>query len=67
VTFKLPETPAQRRTAIVAISVSLAIVAVAERDLHRRPAARVRGNRRVWQLACTNALPALIYLRWGRR
>jgi hypothetical protein len=64
--FKLPESPAQRRVAIAAITVSVAIVAVAETDLHRRPTARVRGNKRLWQLACTNALPAVVYLRWGR-
>lgn len=64
---RLPEPPAQRRAAIAGIVVSLAIVAVAEADLHRRPAAQVRGDKRLWRLACTNALPALVYLRWGRR
>jgi invasion protein IalB len=65
--LKLPESPAQRRAAIAAIAVSVVIVAVAETDLHRRPAAQVRGNKRLWQLACTNALPALVYLGFGRR
>ncbi|MDX6677095.1 MAG: hypothetical protein QOE31_1147 [Solirubrobacteraceae bacterium] len=64
---KLPDKPGQRRAAIAAIAVSLAIVAVAEADLHRRPAAQMRGDKRLWRLACTNALPALVYLRWGRR
>ena len=65
--LNLPESPAQRRAAIVAIAVALPIVAIAETDLYRRPAAQVRGNKRLWQLACLNAVPALIYLRWGRR
>ena len=65
--FTLPESPAQRQAAIAAIALSLTIVAVAEADLHRRPAAQVRGSKRLWRLACTNALPALVYLRWGRR
>jgi len=64
---RLPTSPAQRQAAIAAIAVAVTIVVVAEVDLYRRPAARVRGNKRLWQLACTNAVPALAYLRWGRR
>lgn len=65
--LKLPDAPAQRQAAIAAIALSLVVVAVAETDLHRRSAGQVRGNKRLWQLACLNALPALVYLRWGRR
>ncbi len=60
--------PAARGAIAGITAVSLVIVAVAERDLHRRAASQVRGGKKLpWQIACTNAFPALIYLRWGRR
>jgi hypothetical protein len=48
------------------IVVSLAIVGVAEVDLHRRPASMVRGDKRLWRVVCLNALGALAYLFFGR-
>jgi hypothetical protein len=62
----MPATSGARLLASVAIAVSLVIVAAAQRDLHRRPDALVRGDRRVWRLVCLNALGALAYFRWGR-
>jgi hypothetical protein len=59
--------PPQRLVALVTMIVSLALVTTAERDLHRRSADEVRGDKRVWRLVCLNALGALAYLRWGRR
>ncbi len=63
----MPESRGGRIAVFATLSVSLAIVAAAERDLHGRPAARVRGDKRIWRLACLNALGALAYFRWGRR
>jgi len=51
----------------VAIALALPVVVAAEADLRRRSPEQVRGNKRLWQLACTNALPALLYLLIGRR
>jgi hypothetical protein len=59
--------PAQRSLAAVLIAISLGVVAVAERDLHRRPDTQVRGDKRLWRLVCLNAIGALGYLLWGRR
>jgi hypothetical protein len=61
-----PKTPAQRLLAGVLLVFSLALVATAERDLIERPETEIRGNKRLWQLACLNALGTLAYFRWGR-
>ena len=58
--------PAHRVLASVLIAISLGLVAAAERDLQRRPAAQVRGSKPLWRLVCLNALGAVAYLRWGR-
>jgi hypothetical protein len=58
--------PARRFWALVALAVSLGLVAAAQRDIQLRPADQVRGNRLVWRLVCLNALGALAYLRCGR-
>ena len=64
---KRPRSPRQRWLAAVLIAVSLGVVAVAERDLHRRPDTQVRGDKRLWRLVCLNAVGAVGYLLWGRR
>ncbi len=64
---KKPRSPGQRLVAAVLIAVSLALVTVAERDLHRRPDAEVRGDKRLWRLVCLNAIGAVGYLLWGRQ
>jgi hypothetical protein len=64
---RTPQTPRQRLAAAVLIPVSLAIVAAAEVDLHRRPASEVKGDRRIWRLVCLNAIGALAYLFFGRQ
>jgi hypothetical protein len=48
------------------IIVGLAIVAVAERDIHNRASDEIRGNKLLWRLVSLNALGALAYLKWGR-
>jgi hypothetical protein len=48
-------------------AASLGLVAASERDIQRRPADQVRGNKTLWRLVCLNAVGALGYFRWGRR
>ncbi len=62
-----PRQPLQRRIASLAILVSFGAVVVAQRDLHGRPAAQIRGPKLAWRLGSTNAVIALAYLKWGRR
>ena len=65
---KLSEySPAKRLWLGIVFAVSLAIVAVGERDIQRRPAEQVRGSKLFWRLVCLNALGTLGYFRWGRR
>jgi hypothetical protein len=59
--------PAGRLWASFLISVSLAVVVAAERDIQRRPAAEVRGSKPIWRVVCLNAVGAVSYFRWGRR
>jgi len=61
------KSPTQRFAAFAVLVVSLGLVTVAERDIQRRPAERIRGNKLLWRLICSNALGAVGYLRWGRR
>ena len=42
-------------------------VATAERDIQRRPADQVRGNKLFWRFVCLNAVGSASYFRWGRR
>jgi hypothetical protein len=64
---KRPRSPAQRWLAAILIAISVGLVAVAERDLHRRPDAQIRGDKRLWRIVCLNAIGAAGYLLWGRR
>lgn len=57
----------QQFRVLALIAVSLGLVAVAQRDIQRRPADQVRGSKLLWRLICLNALGALSYFRWGRR
>jgi hypothetical protein len=58
-----------RQAAIVAITAwNVALSVIAERDVHRRPEAEIRGRKAFWRLAClTNTVGPLAYFRWGRR
>jgi hypothetical protein len=58
---------ARRIWACAAIAVALVLVGAAERDIQRRPATEVRGDKWLWRLACLNALGAVNYFWWGRR
>jgi hypothetical protein len=57
----------QQLLAMAALTVSVAIVTVAEGDIQRRPPQQVRGSKLLWRLLSLNALGALAYLRFGRR
>jgi hypothetical protein len=57
----------QRLWLLVLTAGSVLLVIAAERDIQRRPADRVRGNRLLWRLVSLNALGSLSYFRWGRR
>jgi hypothetical protein len=59
--------PLQRLFTLVLIGISVGIVTAAERDLQRRPAEEVRGEKWLWRLLCLNAVGAVSYFRWGRR
>jgi hypothetical protein len=65
--IKRPRSPARRSLAAVLIAISIALVAVAERDLHRRPDKQIRGDKRLWRNVCLNAIGAAGYLLCGRR
>ncbi|MBO0730174.1 MAG: hypothetical protein J2P57_13015 [Acidimicrobiaceae bacterium] len=58
--------PRQQAEIIGLLVLSVAVVAVAQNDLRRRPASQVRGHKILWQLVSLNALGALIYLCVGR-
>jgi hypothetical protein len=60
-------TPA-RQAAVVAITGwNLSLIVRAQSDIHHRTDDEIRGNRRLWQLAClTNSVGPLSYFRWGR-
>ncbi len=59
--------PAKQLLIVIVTTLSFGLVALAERDIQRRPADQIRGSRALWRLICTNALGALGYLSWGRR
>ncbi len=59
--------PAWRSSkAIVLTVISLGIVALAQRDIQKRPSAEIRGSKLLWRLVSLNALGAIAYLKWGR-
>jgi hypothetical protein len=59
--------PPQRTAVLASIAVALVIVTAAQRDIQRRPAAEIRGQKWLWRLVCLNALGAIAYFRFGRR
>jgi hypothetical protein len=61
------KSPIQRFSALAVLAVSLGLVAMAQRDIQRRPADQIRGSKPLWRLVCLNALGAVGYLRWGRQ
>ncbi len=57
----------RRLVAAIVIAVSLVLVIAAERDIQRRPATEMRGNKLLWRIVCLNAIGAINYFGWGRR
>jgi hypothetical protein len=64
--FKEESSPAEKAWVVGLIAAGLGLCVAAERDIHARPAATVRGSKLVWRLVSLNALGALSYFRWGR-
>jgi hypothetical protein len=59
---------AQRGGIVAAGVVQLSLCAAALVDLRRRPAAEVRGSKRLWTAACfVNVVGPLAYFSFGRR
>jgi hypothetical protein len=58
--------PREQAEIVGFLALSLAVVAVAQNDLRRRPSNHVRGRKTIWRLVSLNALGAMIYLCWGR-
>jgi hypothetical protein len=58
--------PREQAEIVGFLALSLAVVAVAQNDLRRRPASDIRGKKTLWRLLSLNALGAMIYLCWGR-
>jgi hypothetical protein len=58
--------PAERLAVLVLTLLSVALVGAAEWDIQRRPADRIRGNKRLWRLVSLNALGAVGYFQLGR-
>lgn len=58
----------QRASVLVGVGVQVALAVSAWRDLSRRTAAEVNGDRRLWAAAIgVNFVGPLAYFRWGRR
>jgi hypothetical protein len=58
----------QRAAVVVGVGVQAALAVSAWRDLTRRPAAQVNGDKRLWAAAIgVNFVGPLAYFRWGRR
>jgi hypothetical protein len=66
---KFRRLPPAYQAAIAAITAwNLWLSAAAERDIHRRPPAEVRGPKLIWRVVClTNTVGPAVYFRWGRR
>ena len=62
------ELSATQRMGIVFLSaVQLALLGAAQLDIHRRPAAEIKGSKRLWSLlAFVNFLGPIVYFAFGR-
>ena len=61
-------TDRQKQVIAVALVIHLILLKLTWRDLGRRPAAAVRGPKRLWRLAATmNTTGSLAYWLFGRR
>jgi hypothetical protein len=61
-------TPQQKRVLVVALIVHVIAVTLTWRDLRKRSAQAVRGNKRVWQVASAlNTSGSAAYWLFGRK
>ena len=61
-------TDKQKRTLVVALIIHVIVLNLTWRDLRRRPASAVRGNKRLWRLASmANTSGSVAYWLFGRR
>ena len=61
-------TDLQKKIVVVALVVHVIVLTLTWRDLSRRPAAAVRGPKRLWRVAATmNTSGSLAYWLFGRR
>lgn len=60
--------PAARVGVWVLLALEVVLIAVAERDIQRRPAEEIRGPKPLWRLVATqNVIGPVAYLAIGRR
>lgn len=60
--------PGARRAATIAVVIQVVLLALAHRDISRRPAAQIRGKKTVWRLVTlVNFIGPLTYFACGRR
>ena len=60
--------PQQKKIAVAAVILNAIIASFTWRDLRRRPASAVRGNKRLWRLASmANTSGSVAYWLFGRR
>ena len=60
--------PTQRVFVIIGAIVQITLLALAQRDLAKRPAEQVRGPKGVWRMATmVNFVGPIAYFLWGKR
>ena len=60
--------PGRRAAIVVAATVQLGLLTAALRDLRRRPARKINGDKRVWFAACfVNFVGPIAYFVFGRK
>jgi hypothetical protein len=60
--------PTSRRAVWALLAVEVVVIAVVERDIHRRPAEQIRGPKLLWRVVATqNLVGPAAYLGLGRR
>jgi hypothetical protein len=60
--------PTARRVVWVLLAFEVALIGVAERDIQRRPADRIRGPKLLWRAVATqNVVGPAAYYGFGRR
>lgn len=61
-------TPAQRARIMLIGSIQFVLLAAALRDIRRRPAAEIKGSKRLWtMLSFVNGIGPVAYFSLGRR